>query len=313
MQLIKKLLTSLFLVGTLAINCTAFASDDSGLQELNSIVARVNSDIITQTELDEAFHVAWDQQQAAQANGMPAVTADQLKQIVLEQLITQKMQLQVAEQNKITISDKQLNDTIANIAKQHHTSVSKLYQKVKQSGLSKAEYRKQIRDQIIIMTLHRGIVGDKANVSQSEIEDYKKMHSDYVYQVGDIVIESSDDAAEKAKAAKKELANGADYHTVADQYAPNNNHVLSWRPLAGLPDLFANVLENTKVNQPAGPVQAPNGLHVLYLLGKKNNPRALTENQIRMMLYQQKSEKIIKPWIKQLQDSSQIKIMDGNS
>lgn len=305
MPLFKKLLATSLLM----VSATTLAFDDSGLQELNSIVAHVNTDIITQTELDNAFHIAWDQQQQAEAQGMPATSAEKLKKTVLEQLILQKVQLQIAKQNKITISDKQLNSAIENIAKQHHVTANNLYQQVTQTGFSKADYRQQIRNQIIIMTLHRGVVGNKANVSQEEINTYKSAHSDYLYQVGDMVMES----IEQADLAKQALTNQANFHQVAEQYAAGNNSVLSWRPLSGLPDIFASALKNTQINQPAGPIQAPNGLHLLYLLGKKKNPNSLSDEQIHMLLYQQKSQKILTPWLKQLRESSQIIIMDADS
>ncbi len=289
------------------------------LQELDRIMARVNTDIITQSEFDQAFQFAWKQQQAAAAHGMPAVPQAKLKKIVLEQLIAQKIQLQMAKQQGIKISDKQLNTTIANMAKEHNISTAQLYQEVAKSGLSKAAYRKQIRNQLTIMTIQRGLIGNQANSTPAEIKAYQEAHSTYVYQVGDILIPLSSDpsssahekATAKAELIKKALRDSKNFQKTADQYAPNNNTILTWRPLTDFPDIFVDPIQLAKIHSAAGPVRAPNGLHVLYILGKKKNPHAMTTAQVRNMLYQQKSEKIISPWLKKLRDTSDIQIM-GN-
>jgi peptidyl-prolyl cis-trans isomerase SurA len=325
MQLAKQLITAGLLIGCLAGGMTTASAkslpqpNNTALQPLDGIVARVNSAIITQDDLNTAFHVAWQQQQAAQAHGMPAVSRAKVKKMVLENLIAQKIQLQMAKQQGVNISSQQLDQAIKNIAEEHHITTSQLYSKVESSGMSKKAYRQQIHDQITIMTLQRGIVGSQANVTTAEIKAYQQAHSAYVYRVGDILLPLSSDpsksamnkATAKATTIKQALNRGKKFEPVANQHAPNNNAILDWRPISDLPDVFANTIQHTAVNQAAGPVRAPNGLHVLFLLGKKKNLKALSKEQVRVILFQQKSEKIISPWLKKLRDTSDIKIMSN--
>lgn len=289
------------------------------LQELDRIIARVNSDIITQSQFDTAYQFAWKQQQTAQAHGMPAIPQAKLKKIVLEQLIAQKIQLQMAKQQGITVGNKQLNATIKNMADEHHVTVAQLYHEVGKGGLSKAAYRKQIRNQLIVMTIQRGLIGNQANSTPAEIKAYQEAHSSNVYQVGDILIPLSSDpsnsamekATVKAEEVKRALNQSKNFQKTANQYAPNNNTVLTWRPLTDFPDIFIDPIQLAKLHTAAGPVRAPNGLHVLYLIGKKKNKHAMTTEQVKNMLFQQKSEKIISPWLKKLRETSDIQIM-GN-
>jgi len=287
------------------------------MHALDSILLRVNGDIVTQSEFDQAFHIARQQQLAAQAQGMPAVSKAKLKKIVLDNLIAQKVQLQMAKQQGITIDDQQLNSAISNIAKDHKVSVSQIYHEVEKTGMTKKAYREQIRNQITILTLQRGVVGAKANVTPAEIKAYQEAHSAYVYLIGDILIPLGSDpskhalgkASAKAEKIKKTVNQSKNFQKTADKVAPDNNTILDWRPITDLPDVFADTIQSAKLNRAVGPVRAPNGLHVLFLLGKKKNTQALSKQQVQAMLYQQKAETVISPWLKKLKDTSDIKIL----
>jgi peptidyl-prolyl cis-trans isomerase SurA len=306
-------LGSSFAVGTLP------SPQATPLQPLNRIVARVNADIITQNQFDTAYLFASKQQEAAEAQGMPAIPTKKLKKRVLEHLIAQKIQLQMAKLQQISTSDKRLDATINSIAKEHKISTDQLYQEVEKTGLTKAAYRKQIRDQLTMMSLQRAVVANKATITAAEIKAYQAAHTANVYQVGDILIPLGDAASKhelekasnQAETIKKALNRSKNFQKTADKYAPENNTLLTWRPLTALPDVFADTIQATQVHHAAGPVRAPNGLHVLYLLGKKKNTHANSTKQIQMILYQQKSEKIISPWLKNLRKTSDIQIM-GN-
>lgn len=320
MRLTKKLMTTALI--TCLVGITAWGKQlpqpsSTPLQPLDEIVARVNNSIITEDDLNTAVGFAFKQQQAAAAQGMPAVSKDNVRKMVLQSLIAQKIQLQMAKQQGIEINDQQLDQAIANIAKEHQVSTTQLYQEVEHSGLSKRMYRQQIREQIIIMTLQRSVVGNQASVTDAEIKAYQEAHSTYIYQIGDILLPLSNDpsisalskAAAEADKIKQALNESKDFEKVATELAPNNNTILDWRPLSDLPDVFADTIQDAQVKQAAGPVRAPNGLHVLFLLGKKKNLQALTKEQVRMQLYQQKSEQIISPWLKKLRDTSVIQIL----
>jgi peptidyl-prolyl cis-trans isomerase SurA len=298
-------------------NATELPKPNSpSLQPLDSIVARVNGDIITQDELNTAFNIAWQQQKAAEAQGMPAVSEAKVRQMLLDQLIAQKIQIQMAKQQGLKIGNEQLDQAIENIAKEHGVSTSQLYEEVAKTGMSQTQYREQIRDQITIMTLQRGVVGSQAMPTPAEIKAYQEEHSAYIYRVGDILLplasDPSKDAVEKAateaQAIKNSLNQSKNFEQVATEVAPNNYSILDWRPLTDLPDIFAHSIQSASVNQAAGPVRAPNGLHVLFLLGKKKNLKALSEQQVQMLLFQEKSEKIISPWLKKLRETSDIQI-----
>src|SRR3990167_6188048 len=119
-------------------------------QPLNRIVAIVNSDIITQTELNQALRGA--EQQLSQ-NGMPPPSKTALEKQVLNQLIFMKIQLQIAQKNHITVSEEEVDAAIGRLAAQNKISVPTLKEALAKEGLSYPYFRNKIKQQLIIAKL----------------------------------------------------------------------------------------------------------------------------------------------------------------
>ena len=66
-----------------------------------------------------------------------------------------------------------------------------------------------------------------------------------------------------------------------------------------------------KANQVSDPIQAPNGFHVIKLLEIQNDQIKISKEQDREIVYHQKLEKLLKPWLKELRSMSYIKILEN--
>ena len=132
------------------------------VQSLNTIVAVVNKDIITENYLDRQVQIMKKQLQLAH---QPLPSNVQLKKHVLSQLIDQKLILQMAQKNGITVSNSQLKSAIAIIAAQNHISVADLKQQIGQQGMSYDAYEEQIRKQLIMNAIERQVVGNDIQVT----------------------------------------------------------------------------------------------------------------------------------------------------
>lgn len=141
-------------------------------QSLDGIVAVVNDSAVTQSEINEATKAI-----TAQFNGSntPLPSADVLQKKVLEQVIDRKLQLQAAEQAGIKISETQIDQTIANIAKENGVTTDVLYEKVASQDLTRAEYRKEIREELTLQQIQQQQVGSKINMTPEEVKNF--MHS----------------------------------------------------------------------------------------------------------------------------------------
>src|SRR4051812_40711355 len=132
--MIKKLFSLL-----LILFCTNTHAGDT----LDRIVAVVNDTPVMESELNHFTEVT-KQQVMASGGSLPAET--QLHKQMLEQLVDKKLQLQLAEQNNLNVSDSEIDQAIKNIAENNKFTIDELYLKIAEQGITKDDYRKEIRE-----------------------------------------------------------------------------------------------------------------------------------------------------------------------
>lgn len=278
--------------------------------KLNKIAAIVNGDIITQYEVDKKMAIN-----------------HQTKQQALDDLIDSILEIKLAQNNNIKISDIEINSIIANIAKNNNLSVAQLEEELRKTqGLTIKEYKEQLHDQIIVNKLEQQMFGKDIQISDKEIKQAMaepiiigQSSQEPLYHVIDILIETPDNTAQAQLVSAKntatkiisKLKHSNDEKTITSNLKdPIQYNDLSLRKLKELPDLFINHIKNMQIGQVTGPIQAPNGLHVLKLveaLGTQQKT-TLTKDQARELVFRKKLKEHAQKLIKELRESAYIKI-----
>lgn len=315
--MMKKIL-SILLLSTLTFSVmanTALPKPKSSAEKLNSIVAIVNSDVITKSELDQALERTKAQIHMSGAN-LPNPAA--LYNGVLDQLIYQKLTLELAERAKIDIPEKHVDAAIDRIVKGNKTTLTGLKAKLKQEGISFNKFRSDIKQQLLIQQVQREAVGHDVTITDHEIEAFIQNYNTQPdngtkYHVVDVLVAFPDNASAQQKtAARKEAAGiaaqlkkGADFSHLAD----HDDTDLGYRTLADIPTLFANHIKKMKIDEVAGPIEAPNGFHVLQVEDIKTSKKtAPTKEQVRQLLFRQKFEKAVEKWLKEIRKTAYVHI-----
>ncbi|HTM62893.1 MAG TPA: peptidylprolyl isomerase [Gammaproteobacteria bacterium] len=322
----KLLLTSLLLANSIIL--PAYAKESSE-QSLDQMVAVVNEDMITRSELDRAMIAAKAQISQSGSSSMPSEKT--LEKQVLQQLINKKLQLQVATQAGIKISNGELDEAISRIASQNNISVDQLYDHIKQSGMTAENYRLEIREQIALQKLQQHEIGGKVSVTPEEVTAFMKSNSfkensTNEYKLQDILIPTSDmpspaeiaAAKTRAESIMQKLRNGADFTTLAKSESRGETALqggdLGWRKLPEIPSAFTDYMSGMKKHDIAGPIQTPNGFHILFLTDLRKldgaNRTLADRKTIESMLLQQKFETAIQNYVSKLR--SQAFIMASN-
>lgn len=281
---------------------------------LDKIALIVNNEIVTQSEFNHSLAVA---KQQSTRNYISMSNKKVFRKQVINQLIYQKLQLQLAKQNKLKASDEEINTTIARIADQNQLSQSALKEKLIQQGISYLEFRNQIQKQLLISKLQQQVIANNITVSKSDVIDFRKQHQFQIvstrYHVATILIPvpeyttqaQIDHAKCKAFLILKQLRKGLNFKYVMSIYPGSSD--LGWRLIGDLPQIFASSISKIKLNEVVGPIQAANGFHLIKLLGKEIQDVSNSQ-QIQQAVYQKKFEKALRQWLWQLRRSSYIRI-----
>jgi peptidyl-prolyl cis-trans isomerase SurA len=310
----------LFLSSTLFC-LTSYAKTSE--QSLDQIVAIINDDVITKSELNHAISTTKMQLEQAQTATPPE---DIFHKQVMDQLINRKLQLQMAKQSGIQIPDAELENTISRIAKQNNMSISMLYDRLTKEGMSIDEYRSEMRDQMTLQKLQQQEVVGKISVSPQEITNF--MHSKIwqtngqkEYHLEDILVPLSDTpSSQEVVATKKQaeavivkLNQGQSLRDVAKAESRNKleSNDLGWRKLPEIPSAFGDQVARMQTKEIAGPIQTSNGFHIIRLVAARNigTQAAPDRKQVEELLLQRKFEEAVQNWVSKLRNQAFI-VMD---
>lgn len=298
-------------------------------ESLDQTVAVVNDDIITKSELNSAINAS--KSQITQEHiAMPAEKV--LQKQVLEQLINTKIQLQAARQSGVNITDAELEKAIETIAERNHVTVNGLYDRLNQDGLSVSDYRNEMRDQLTMQKLQQQEVASKLTVTPQEVTAFLRTrswqnNSAKEYRIEDILIATSDTPSPQEIASAKQRAemildkihNGENFDKEAQAESAGKNALqggdLGWRKLAEIPSAFAAQVVAMQKNDVAGPIQTPNGFHLIRLTDVRStgsNGAAPNRKMVENLLLQQKFEQAVQNWVSKLRSEAFITMNDSD-
>ncbi len=254
-------------------------------EPLDKVVAVVNDNVITQTELDAQVD-EMRQQMMAKNSAVPPEAV--LRKHVLQHLIEVDLQLQLAKNNDVHIDNTELDATIEKIASDHHLTLTQLREAITQQGMRWEGYRDSIRKEMLMVRLQQQAVGRDVVVSTQQVEDYLKTSkfeekNHYTYHLSNVVIPLSDEpttkelktAQEKAESCRPLMQKTEDLNQLAmSQSTPSMTleaNDLGERHLAELPEVFADRAIKMHVGDVVGPIRTGNGLHMIKLLSINEN------------------------------------------
>lgn len=311
---------SLALSSALIINHHALAAT----QSLDNIVAIVNKTVITQSELDEG--IARIKKQLI-ATHTPIPPSAVLRKQILDQLINRKLQLDMATQAGVIVTDADVTKAIKTVAEKNKVTPEKLYSLVAEQGLTKQAYRQEIHDEMAINQVEQQMIGSKINITQQEVDDFMRSptwlsYNGKEYHLEDILIAlpekptAKDTAEAKARVQSvlAKLHQGASFAEAAVADSSGSKALqggdLGWRKLPEIPTAFANRLVTMKENEIAGPIQTPNGYHIIRVAGIRHvsmqGSKDEQRKQIQALLYQRKFEEALQTWTTRLRSEAYI-------
>lgn len=292
----------------------------SSTVSLDKVVAIVNNSVITQSQLNNNIEMV---KQQLQSSGQPLPSDAVLRQKALDQAIAQTLQLQIAQRAKITVSDADVTKAIGEIAQQNGLTVDQLKDALTKQGIGYNQFRSQIHDQMVLHQVQQQALAGKVHVSDADVQAYMKRapagNPNALYHIEDLLVPFSDSASQSEQdAATKQATDivqkargGASLNQIAGDAPANTLQYtdLQWRNASQLPTLFSGQLANLKPGDVAGPLKAPNGLHIIRLVETRGQAKPLTLNDAKQAVLQQKIQEQADIWVKQLRKTAYIKIM----
>ena len=280
-MLLSKINKSILATITAVTFGTLITSASANEVYLDSTAAVVNSDIVLQSELNAAqANVERNfKQRGAKVDPINA------RRAALEQLITRSIILQMGKQYGLTLTDTQINQSLAQAAMRNNTSPEAILKSF--GNVDEATARQMYADEVIIGEVRNGQVKRRVRISDAEVALLAKTLRDIgsiepSYHLAQIILPLDTNASGAqvnkvtaiANSIKSQARNGADFNALAAQYAQGSSAAqggdLGYIPESQVPVPFLPALLKAKDGDVIGPIRSPFGLHLIKLFDVTN-------------------------------------------
>jgi peptidyl-prolyl cis-trans isomerase SurA len=270
-----------------------------GGEELDSIVAVVNKDVIAQSELEHQIALTTTE---IEHRGAELPPHKDLEHQVLERMILKKLQLQKAEELGITIDDAALTDAISNIAARNGMTLEELQATMEAGGMRYEDFAAETRQQLIATRLQAQEVIKNISVTDQEIERFLAHNASELLERTDVRLshilvavpegsppETVKKAEAKAKDLVKRLRGGTDFAQLAMRSSDGRQALeggdLGWFPIGQVPSLAEDAARSLAKGEVTDPLRSPSGFHIIKVADiKGSQPKVITQTHARHIL-----------------------------
>jgi peptidyl-prolyl cis-trans isomerase SurA len=210
-----------------------------------------------------------------------------LERQVLERMIVDRAQLQLARESGVRVDDATVNAAMGRIAEANNMSVQAMRQRFEADGVSFAQFREDVRQDILLNRLREREVDGRLQISESELDNFIAAQAGVTADAEEINLaqillrvpenantQRIDETRQRADELVAQLRGGADFARLAASFSNATEALqggeLGWRNVDRLPTLFVEAVKGVKVGDIAPVVRSPNGFHILKVLGRRS-------------------------------------------
>jgi peptidyl-prolyl cis-trans isomerase SurA len=277
------------------------ASSHSALaaEMLDQVAAIVDDDVVMESELLDRINQI---QLQIKSQGRPLPPDNEMRQQILNQMIVENLQLQMARRAGVRISDAQLNQAMTRVAAQNNLGLDEFREMLKQQGISYTATREQIRNEMIIQQVQAGNINNRVEITDQEVDNFLKSTegqqqtapqyriSHLLLSIDTVAMQSDEEPQlEEFERAREQIEAGTPLLEWLEQYRKSGGREiqggdLGWRKDGELPAVFAEFVPSLAVGQVAGPIRSAAGMHLVQLMDRRGGPQIIDQTLARHIL-----------------------------
>ncbi|MDC3313082.1 peptidylprolyl isomerase [Gammaproteobacteria bacterium] len=256
---------------TLVIAFSLIANIHAAIEILDRVAIIVDDGVIMESQIDSGLAniiLRYEEQ------NIPKPNQDDLKEQVIESLIVEELQLQMANRAGVRISDSELNESVIRIANNNQMELQEFINYLESNGDSYEELRENVRKQMIIQRVQRGRVGSEIGITEKEFQAFLATDESLVSLEPELLIKQI--LVKNLNQANKvvlRIENGEDFSDIAKDISISSNAsdggTMQWRKAVDMPKLFSDALSKKDVGYITNPLESGAGYHILKLVDKK--------------------------------------------
>ena len=243
----------------------------SKIEVLDRVAIIVDEGVVMESQINELL-LSTKLRSAEQGIQLPP--DDALLDEIKEQLIIQELQLQRGQDFGVRISDTELNQTFAQIASSNGVDIEKFIDEYEASGQNYEKLREEVRRDMIIQRVQRGIVGGLINITDQEIDGFLATEEAIAQLTPELLVRQIQVKTKAlAEEVLKKIDEGESFENLVESNSINQNRsqggLMPWRKINEMPSIFANAMKEQSLGFISEPIETGSGFHLLKLEDKR--------------------------------------------
>jgi len=327
--------TVTFLLLSALLTCLAFVQPAPAEELIDKIIAVVNNDVITLSDINKAVApmLAGYSQQKGQA--LSDQERGELVKKAIDQLVEKKLIEQKAKELDVKVTDKDINRSIEDVLKRNNLTLEQLKEILKKDGSSFDEYQKMLKSEITMSKVIAREVRSKVTITEKDIQEYygkgassasnssrpgERVRIQQIFFA--ISAQTTPKQAEKLtrqlEEIRSKIVSGEDFNQMAVKYSQDASAKeggdMGYFNRGELQPLIENAAFNMQTGDVSSVIRTPAGIHVIKVIEKQGaggeENRAVTKNreEIEDSLYRQQVDLLYQKWMEDIKNKAYIKI-----
>lgn len=282
---------------------------------VDGIAAQVGSRVVL---VSEVLQAAAPQEAMMRKAGAPDSAIAKLRADALESLIEAKLIESVVQKLELYAKDDEIDSTIRSIAEENGLTLEQLYASVVFHGMTKEEYRQEIKHDLERRKVITNFIGADVQVSEADIKSlYQQRYADtpdheqhvHVRQIlvsyGPQTKHDRQSACDLVTRTRERVLQGESFETLAkevSEVAPSQGGDIGWLPTADLASWMGDALKGLSAGDVSKLVVLPIGCSILKLVERREVDRptlAKATPMLRQELWNKALEKAYHKWIEE--------------
>jgi peptidyl-prolyl cis-trans isomerase SurA len=280
-SLSRKPLLALMLLAAMLLHAAprpALAQAAGG--SVNSIVAVVNGDVVTRSEVESRRRLL------ALSAGMAGDAGAQGGDQILRLLIDERLRIQELSRRRIPVTDQDIASSVANIESRNGLPPGGVVQNLRRAGIEPRVLYDQIRAQIGWARLLRGMLGEQANIPDAEVNEFlaaqRARLGEPEFLVSEIFI-PVENPGQEAQVRRfvtdviQRLRQGVPFPMVAAQFSQSQSAIqggaMDWMTGDRFDPAVASILKQMPEGAISNPIRVPGGFEIVLLRDRRVSGR----------------------------------------
>ena len=245
----------------------------SAVEILDRVAVIVDDGLIMESQIKQSLS---DIIQRYDQQNIPKPPPETLKDQVIERLVIEELQLQMANRAGVRISDTELNEAVSRIATNNNMQLQEFITFIEDDGASYEELREQIKREMIIQRIQRGRVGSEIDITEKEFDAYLATDESLNALEPELLVKQI--LVKEISLAEKVISRinaGEDFSQLAKELSISSNSqnggLMNWRKAEEMPKLFSDAVNFKEVGYVTDPLESGAGYHILKLEDKRGD------------------------------------------